>query len=411
MVPEDHRIRSTKYLAIGLSMTQPTQVIMNSWIFGYWFTPPLNLPSLLLTVLLLPSVSPADEPQSDRSIQATDCFLRLKEHAEVPARDAGVLQQFKVELGDSVQAGDLLVALDSKEAALAVKLAEIDFDVASKKTRESVTVEIADAAVRESGQLIEQAKVDLRVAQKLAESDVAVRLGRAAETLAKNELDRTLESQRKFSSSVSPLELARKQHAVEKSQLDTEQAQHDFEVQALRSAGRNAYLQQNIIAGDRLKLEYQDATTTQGISVLTADRANAALSLSRERLDRRRIMAPLAGIVVEQLKNAGEWVEAGEPVLRVINLETLLVKGYVDADSIQLSDKGRTVVVRGTSAGGEVIARGTISFVSPEVDSVNGQVMVKAEIRNPQLRLRPGKRVEMTIEARSDSPENRTPSR
>ncbi|MEP3478781.1 MAG: HlyD family efflux transporter periplasmic adaptor subunit [Fuerstiella sp.] len=389
-------------------MTQRTQVFKGIEMISFRLSPLVRLSFMVLLAAFLLSASPASEPQTNRSIQATDCFLRLKEHAEVPARDAGVLLQFKVELGDSVKTGDLLVSLDSKEAQLAVKLAEVDFKVASKQTKESVTVEIADATVRESAQLIEQAKADLRVAEKLAESDVAVRLGRAAEALAQDELDRTLESQRKFSSSVSPLEIARKEHAVRKSQLDTEQAQHDFELQAVRSTGRNAYLQQNMIARDRLKLEYQDATTTQGISALTADRANAALSLSREILDRRRILAPLSGIVVEQLKQTGEWVEAGEPVLRVINLETLLVKGYVDSDSIQLSDKGRTVIVTGTSAGREVIAKGKIVFVSPEIDSVNGQVMVKAEIRNPELRLRPGKRVEMTIEARSS--ETKTPT-
>lgn len=388
-------------MAVGKSMTQSYLTTSSFTLVCNVFATPQWLRCVLFIVVFPVHASAADEPQQRGAIEATDCFLRLKEQAQIPARDAGVLQQFEVSIGDSVKTGDLLVSLDSKEATLAVRLAEIDFDVASKRTKESVDVEIADAAVRESAQLLAQARIELRVAQKMAKSDVAVRLGRASELLAKEELNRTLESQREFSGSVSPLELARRRYAVSKSGLDTEQAQHELDVQSLKTIARTANVEQNVIAGDRLKLEYQDATTTKGISVLTADRANAALSVSRERLVRRRIVSPLTGIVVEQLKHTGEWVEAGEPVLRVIQLDTLLVEGFVDADKIDLSDKGRSVFVTGTSTGREVIAKGKIVFVSPEVDSLNFQVMVKAEIQNPQLRLRPGKPVEMTIEPRS----------
>lgn len=356
----------------------------------------------VLFCLLLSVQSSADEPASaDGTIQATGCFLRLKEQAQVPARDAGVLQRFQVDIGDSIKTGDLLVALDSKEAELAVTLAKVDFDVASKKARESVAVEIADAAIQESEQLIQQARIDLQVAQKLANSDVAVRLGRAAESLATDELNRILDSQREFDGSVSALEVTRKRYAVETSRLDVEQAQHELDLESLRSTARKANLEQNMIAGNRLKLEYQDATTTKDISILTADRANAALSVSRERLDRRQIVSPLTGIVVERLKHAGEWVEAGEPVLRVVQLDRLYVEGYVAANKIGLADRGRFVTVRGVAASGEVSAKGRIVFVSPEVDSVNAQVVVKAEISNPNLRLLPGQRVHMTIEATS----------
>ncbi len=46
---------------------------------------------------------------------------------------------------------------------------------------------------------------------------------------------------------------------------------------------------------------------------------------------------------------------------------------------------------------GPITVEGTLIFVSPEIDSVNGQVEVKAEISNPALALRPGQPVQMTI--------------
>ncbi len=354
---------------------------------------------LAVTVLASTVCAAGQEPAGQsKPIQVQGCFLRLKEQAEVPARDSGVLQVFEVDLGDAVNAGDLLVTLDEKEAQYAVQLAEIDYRIASKKATESVGVEIAEAAMQESDQLIEQAQVELQVAQKMAASDVAVRISQAAESLATDELSRTLDSQREFSGSVSELEVIRKRHAVNKSRLDVEQAQHELSLQSLKMTGRRAYLEQNTIAGTRLKLERQDATTAHGISILTASRADAALNVAREKLDRRRIVSPLSGIVVERLKHQGEWVEAGQPVLRLIQLDRLYVEGYVKTDQIELTDRGRPVSVTTASPDGELIARGRIVFVSPEVDSVNGQVLIKAEVSNPKLLLRPGKRVDMTIE-------------
>lgn len=345
------------------------------------------------------SASAGEDSVSRGTIKASGCFLRIKEQAEVPARDNGVLQVFRVDIGDSVKVGDLLVTLDEKEAMLAVQLAEIDQKIATKRSRESVGVEIAEAAIRESEQLVEQAKIELQVAEKVADSDVAVRIVQAAESLANDELDRALVSQREFASSVSELELTRKRHAVNKSKLDVEQAQHELTLQSFRSSGRRAFLQQHLMATRRLKLEQKDATTAQDISVLAANRANAALKVAQEELDRRRIVSPQSGIVVERLKHRGEWVEAGEPVLRLVQLDTLYVEGYVNVDEVDLSDRGRSVTVTAASEGNDVIANGKIVFVSPEVDSVNGQVLIKAEVSNPKHLLRPGKRVHMTIEA------------
>ncbi len=48
----------------------------------------------------------------------------------------------------------------------------------------------------------------------------------------------------------------------------------------------------------------------------------------------------------------------------------------------------------------QVEVRGKIVFVSPEIDAVNQQVLVWAEVENPapQLVLRPGMKATMTVE-------------
>ncbi len=191
--------------------------------------------------------------------------------------------------------------------------------------------------------------------------------------------------------------MARLQSELEKSKLDIEIAKNEQSIQSLRSTSKSATVDQQQIATRRLDFELKKATSDSGIGTLTAERTKTSVEIAREKLDRRRIHSPLSGIVVERLKNEGEWVEAGEPVLRVIRMDRLLVEGYVNADLVDQSSRGRAVSVEGSSREGTVSVEGQIIFVSPEIDSVNNQVQIKAEIENPNLVLRPGQPVEMTI--------------
>lgn len=351
---------------------------------------------LLATFATMSTIAGQD---NSGTIAAQGCFLRLKEHAQVPARDQGVLLKFHCEPGDSVREGDLLASLDDTQSRLSMQLAEIDLAIAEKRLSESTTVEIAKTAVEESATLLEQARVDLEVSRKMAESDIAIRLGQAANAYSQEALDRALKSRQDFSTSVSELELAKLRMERDRNRLDVEQAEYDQSLQSLRSAGRAAFVQQQQIAARRLALELNDAETEHAVAQLTTQRMSKTLELAEEHLARRQIKTPVSGIVVEQLQQQGEWVEAGQPVLRIIRLDRLLVEGYVEAQLVDQSSRGRKVQVQAQTRKGSVVIEGQLTFVSPEIDSVNQQVLVKAEIENRDLQLRPGQPVEMVIAA------------
>lgn len=360
--------------------------------------PSVVLWTLLPALICCSGFPTASAQEKTGAIPATGCFLRLKDQAQVPALEQGVLKKIHVELGVQVSKSQLLVTLDDTAAQLTLQLAEIDLAIAMKQESESVAIQIAEAQVDESVQLVEQAKIDLSVAKTMAESEIAVRQARAANTLASEEFERAMKSRKEFATSVSELELAKLRYALEKSVLDIEQARYDQNLQSLRSNSRSAFVAQQEVAARRLGFELQDARSGQEISTLTVERMKKSVEVAREKLARRQLKSPLTGMVVEKLRDEGEWVEAGEPVLRVIRIDRLLVEGYVDADLIDESDRGRAVVVRGDSRRGLVTVEGRIIFVSPEVDSVNRQVQVKAEIDNTNLALRPGQPVEMVIQ-------------
>ncbi len=159
-------------------------------------------------------------------------------------------------------------------------------------------------------------------------------------------------------------------------------------------------VEQKEAAERRLKLELKDAELECQIATLAVQQTTTAVEVAKEKLDRQHVKSPLTGIVVDKLKYAGEWVEAGEPILKVIRLDTLFVDGFVTSDLVDESFRGNPVTVKGQTRSGTVTLEGKVVFVSPEVDSVNKQVAVRAEISNADRLLRPGQSVEMTVHTR-----------
>jgi len=246
---------------------------------------------------------------------------------------------------------------------------------------------LADIAVRE-GQLVEEgellaqmadaksqlaqrrAELELRIARETADNDVSLRFSRKSLEVARAEQRRADESVQRYKKSISQSELDRLRLVVEKTVLEVEQAERD-----LRVSGFERELKQT-------------------------ERDAAALDVQR-----RRIEAPIAGVVVEINHRKGEWVQPGEKVVRILRIDRLRAEGFMLAADVPPQLEGRAVKLSVNLDGQHrSVFPGRIVFVSPEVDPVNKQVRVWAEIENRGLALRPGLPAEMTLEAASRSP-------
>jgi len=333
-------------------------------------------------------------------IQAQGCYLQLKNEAQIPARERGLLKRVLVSAGDDVARDQVLASLEDREALVSVKLAEIDLKVAQRRDKDGVTADVAAASLDEARKLTQQARLAEEVSRKTAESEIAVRQAQEAGLLAKDALDRAEESREKFRSSVSSRELATLKHDLNRANLDVEQARFDRVLMVLQAGSAAVLIEQREATELRLQLELQDAQLEQSINGLTAQRMQAALDLAQAQLDRQHMKSPIDGVVVEELRHAGEWVEAGDPIMRVVQLDTLYADGFVAADLVDQSWQGYAVTVTGKARNGIVTLNGKVVFVSPEVDSVNRQVAVRALINNADRLLRPGQPIEMTIHAK-----------
>jgi len=182
--------------------------------------------------------------------------------------------------------------------------------------------------------------------------------------VANAELQRTEDSIKKYPKSISKTELDRLKLTAEKAELEIEQA-------------------------------IEEASTSQ----LEASLKRNAQEIAALAVQRRKVVAPISGMVVQVLTKNGEWVRPGDTVLRLLKLDRLRAEGLVNASRLQERDlKGRpvTLVVNpGTKQ--ERKFQGKISFISPEINPVNNQTRVWAEIENPDLKLKPGMRASLII--------------
>jgi macrolide-specific efflux system membrane fusion protein len=283
-----------------------------------------------IAALLLAAAAITGQPESSSPmIQVDSVLLTLVEQVEVSAREAGVLAHIHVREGQLVPPDLLLAQVDDTEAQLALA----------------------------------RARLEAAEAKRLAENDVKVRVAKKTFEVAQVELKRADEARERFSKSISQSELDERRLKTEKSQLEVEQAEHEYQ-----TAGHLALVAAN------------------------------QLLLAERNVERRRIASSIEGVVVKVYKRPGEWVEPGDAVLRVVRINPLRAEGFLDARLItpDLADRAVQLVVD-LPGQGETALPGKLVFVSPEVDPFNGQVRIWAEVENKDHRLRPGLRARMLI--------------
>lgn len=227
-----------------------------------------------------------------------------------------------------------------------------------------VLAQIADIEARLA---MDRTKLALEIARKNGENDINVRYAKKSEAVAKAELQRALDSIAKYAKSISDTELDHLRLVAERATLEIEQAEREFEI----------------------------------AKVMQEMRENECRS-AEEKVAQRRITAPLAGVVVRVDRHRGEWVEPGDPVLRILRIDCLRAEGFIKIQDTEFDLESRDVTFTVNLPGEpEAVFPGRVVFVSPEVDPVNAQVRIWAEIENRGKRLRPGMRAAMTIHVTS----------
>ncbi|NND98424.1 MAG: HlyD family efflux transporter periplasmic adaptor subunit [Pirellulaceae bacterium] len=278
------------------------------------------------------------------SLEISDAQVSLIQNAFIAAPMAGVVARVNASEGDHVEKGTVLVVLDDTQAQTELQAAEAAFDAAH---------------------LASANDVDQRYAQRTLE-------------VRERELQQSQIANANFPGTISATELEKLRLVVDQSRLAIEQAQHELQVARAHAAEKKA-----------------------------------AVQISLERLRKHEIRTTVAGMITQVDVEPGEWVEAGKPIVRVISLDPIRVECFVDGRKHAMDLVGKPVRFLPTFSDHEpdhavdpdadkadkapAEFHGKVTFVSPELHPVTGQVRLWATIANPDALIRAGMRGQLIV--------------
>jgi membrane fusion protein (multidrug efflux system) len=131
--------------------------------------------------------------------------------------------------------------------------------------------------------------------------------------------------------------------------------------------------------------------------------AVARLRSSEARLSKTVIRAPFDGFVGLRRINIGDYATIGQELVDMVRLDPLRVEFTLPETQLSKVQPGQAVQVT-VGAYPDEIFRGTISAVAPQIDVAGRSVTLRAELPNPDYKLRPGlfAQVSITLDQRDD---------
>lgn len=118
------------------------------------------------------------------------------------------------------------------------------------------------------------------------------------------------------------------------------------------------------------------------------DVRRSEVALAKNALAEATIYAPFDGIIEERLSAAGGYVQAGDPVVRMLRTDRVRFLGSAPEKQADLIRVGQDIEIR---VGNEQEARtAKITRLRPQIDPNSRALMFEADVENSDLVLRPG---------------------
>ena len=206
------------------------------------------------------------------------------------------------------------------------------------------------------------ARKELDIAVKESENDIDLRFAQKSAAVNRKTLDRSCMAFKAFEKSISKAELERLELELERSTLSAEQAER-----------------------------------TKDVNVLSRQLSQERFNVAELRLKYRSIESPLDGEVAELLVQVGEWVQAGQPVARIISLNSLRVSALIPQADVLKIKPGSAAKFEVKIGDQTISADGEVSFVSREINPVAGDCLIWIDVDNSEKKLLPGMRGKLTV--------------
>ncbi|HHP7233753.1 MAG TPA: efflux RND transporter periplasmic adaptor subunit [Desulfobacterales bacterium] len=134
------------------------------------------------------------------------------------------------------------------------------------------------------------------------------------------------------------------------------------------------------------------------------ERLKAEIGEIRVALDNTEIRSPIDGITGARRIDPGDFVEIGDPLVTIVRTDVLEIEFTVAERYANRVGEGQPVRIR-TAANPERFFQGSVFFLSPQIREDTRDLLLKAEVANPNGLLRPGgfANVELILQVRKQA--------
>jgi len=334
--------------------------------------------------LLVPMATRFIEFRSGNSI-TDDAFLEAQMVHVAFDGVSGSIIRVAVREDERITKGQLLLEIDPEpyndqvataEAKLRIAETEVTRqEIGLEKLRKEVPLSIALARQTVILAQTDQAKMERvlkltndEVTGTISESEAMVGVAQANRTLAQLEFDRfnnlyqhnaatlrrTQEVSRTNETTKAELRLAeakRDKASAARTQVDV--ARKDYEAAVAASEKAKIALTLAETQNDSIReAEQMLATRRQAVA-----EARALLHTARRHLETTRVVSPISGVVVKRMKNTGDHVTMGLPLVTVFDPELLYVTANLEETRMRGVNPGNTAEVRVDATGQSVRGR------------------------------------------------------
>ena len=320
----------------------------------------------LMAALLVVGCAPEVEPDAYGNVEAVDVV--------VGAEASGRLVTLNVAEGDRIAASATVGAIDAVQLEL-------------ERTRVTAERAAGQSRVNEIG-----LQVEALIAQReAAESRHAA-----------------LESERRIAErGYERLQRLYDQRAATALELD--RAEREY-----RTLVEQARAQEQEVAGRARQIDAARAQQQTARQQVLA--AESQIAQTGDRIRRSEISNPVAGTVLTVYARKGEYVQPGQPLYKIANLETVDVRAYVAEPDLSRVQIGQRVQVNVDAVGGtRRTLPGTITWVSSEAEFTPTPIQtrqqradlvyaIKVRVANEEGLLKIGMPVDLQLRTAPDAP-------
>lgn len=352
----------------------------------------------------------------------------------ISAKMSGIVKEINVAAGQDVHAGVTLVVIDTKELEAQLAQAEAAYNVTkdqaaiAKSNLEAAQAGTATAqnSLNATRSLIDdqisQAELSVDSAQKSLDAikeQNKVQLDQAQQNIstAQDNYDRIkqlynagIASKTEFDNAERALDSAKTQYSLVESSASSsllaaesklESAQNSYNQAKGSLATSQIVAAESNITGAQSKVDTAKEQYAASSSS-TLEQAQAAINMIEIQLSNATITSPSNGVVVNKNISAGEFAQAGAPLVTVADMSKLILKGTISQEAIPYIKEGQTVDVQ-VDIFPDNILKGTVESVGPMAVSTGSYFPVEVSIDNADKSLFAGISAHASINIAKDN--------